>query len=174
MQDFFNTERMYAIAQIVRTLMPIMAAIGTVTSVIGLWKIFRKWNQPGFLSLIPFARGWIFGRDSNKRPRLLYSISDGVILLLTPIFYWIRATGTLTEAHIGGFTFYVDRSMIIITVIWAIAEVTRFGSSVYISANLVKKNGQKKRWILSWVLLPKLSRIVWGFSSRFVKEDAKG
>ena len=173
MADFLNTERMYAIAQFIRTLMPIMAGIGTVSSVIGLWRMFNKWHQPGILSLLPFARGWVFGRDSEWKPRLIYSISDGVILVLTPIFYWIRAHGELTEANIGSFTFYVDRSMIIITVIWAIAEIVRFCSSVHISANLVKKNGQKKRWVLSWIFLPKLSKIVWGFSNRYVKEGAK-
>jgi len=173
MTDLFNAERMYAIAQFIRTLMPIMAGIGTVSSVIGLWRMFNKWHQPGILSLLPFARGWIFGRDSERKPRLVYSISDGVILVLTPIFYWIRATGTLTETHIGNFTFYVDRSMIIITVIWAMAEIMRFCSSVHISANLVKKNGQKKRWVLSWIFLPKLSKIVWGFSNRYVREDVK-
>lgn len=170
MADFFNSERMYAIAQFIRTLMPIMAAIGTVSSAIGLWRMFNKWHKPGILSLIPFARGWIFGRDSDIKPRLIYSISDGVILVLTPIFYWIRATGTLTEAHIWKFTFYVDRSMIIITVFWAIAEIMRFYSSVHISANLVKKNKQKKRWVLSWIFLPKFSKVVWGFSNRYVKE----
>ena len=36
-----------------------------------------------------------------------------------------------------------------------------------------KKSGQKKRWILSWIFLPKLSKIVWGFSNRYVKENAK-
>ena len=173
MAEFFSTERMYVIAQFIRTLMPIMAGIGTVSSVIGLWRMFVKWHQPGVLSLLPFARGWIFGRDSDTKPRLVYSLSDGVILVLTPIFYWIRANGELTEAHFGSFTFYVDRSMIIITVIWAIAEIMRFCSSVHISANLVKKSGQKKRWILSWIFLPKLSKIVWGFSNRYVKEDAK-
>ena len=164
---------MYAIAQFIRTLMPIMAGIGTVSSVIGLWRIFSKWHQPGILSLLPFARGWVFGRDSERKPRLIYSISDGVILVLTPIFYWIRAHGELTEAHIGSFTFYVDRSMIIITVFWAIAEIMRFCSSVHISANLVKKNGQKKKWVLSWIFLPKLSKIVWGFSNKYVRVDTK-
>lgn len=173
MAEFFNTERMYTITQFIRTLMPIMAGIGTVSSVIGLWRMFVKWDQPGFLSLLPFARGWVFGRDSERKPRLIYSISDGLILVLTPIFYWIRATGTLTEAHIGSFIFYVDRSMIIITVFWAIADIMRFFSSVHISANLVKKNGQKKRWVLSWIFFPKLSKIVWGFSNRYVKERAK-
>ena len=173
MADYFSSERVYAIAQLIRTLMPIMAGIGTISSVIGLWRIFSKWHQPGILSLLPFARGWVFGRDSERKPRLIYSISDGVILVLTPIFYWIRANSELTEAHIGSFTFFVDRSMIIITVFWAIAEMMRFCSSVHISANLVKKNGQKKRWVLSWIFLPKLSKIVWGFSNRYVKEDAK-
>ena len=173
MADFYSSERMYAIAQFIRTLMPVMAGIGTVSSVIGLWRIFSKWHQPGILSLLPFARGWVFGRDSERIPRLIYSISDGVILVLTPIFYWIRAHGELTEAHAGSFTFYVDRSMIIITVFWAIAEIMRFCSSVHISENLVKKNGQKKRWVLSWIFLPKLSKIVWGFSNRYVREDVK-
>ena len=173
MAVFFNSERMYAISQFIRTLMPIMAGIGTISSVVGLWKMFIRWHKPGVLSLLPFARGWIFGRDSATKPRIVYSVSDGVILVLTPIFYWIRANGVLTEAHIGNFTFYVDRSMIIITVIWAIAEILRFFSSLHIYANLVKKNGQKKRWILSWIFLPKFSKIVWGFSNKYVKENSK-
>ena len=166
-----NHEFMYHIAQVIRTLMPIFAAIGTVSSIIGLWRIFVKWNRPGILSVVPFARGWIFGKDSETKPRLIYSISDGVIMVLTPIFYWIRATGVLTEMKIGNFTFYVDKSMVVITIFWAVAEILRFLSSVHISAKLVRKNHQKKGWILSWILLPKLSKIIWGFSNGFVKED---
>ena len=49
--DFYSSERMYAIAQFIRTLMPIMAGIGTVSSVIGLWRSFSKWHQPGILSI---------------------------------------------------------------------------------------------------------------------------
>ncbi len=172
MTEFLNSERMYLIAQMIRTLLPIMAGIGTVSSVIGSWSMFVKWHKPGYLSLLPFARGWVFAKDSALTPRLMYSISDGIILVLTPIFYWIRANVQLTEMTVGNFTFYVDRPMIIITVIWAIMEVMRFGSSIFISANLVKKSGQKKRWVLSWVLFPKFSKIVWGLTNRYVKEEA--
>ena len=153
--------------------MPILAGIGTVSSIIGLARIFNKWHQPWFLSMLPFARGWIFAKDSKTEIRLIYSIFDGLILIMTPIFYWIRATVQLTEVQIGSFIIYVDRPMIILTIFWAIAEIMRFYSSVHISANLVKKNGQKKKWILSWIFLPQISKIVWGFSDRYVKEDAK-
>lgn len=169
--ELLNTEVMYNIAQFIRTLMPIMAAIGTISSIVGLWRIFVKWGKPGILSILPFARGWIFGKDSDRRPRLIYSFSDGMIMILTPIFYWIRACGELTPISVYGFTFYVDKSMVIITVIWAIAEILRFSSSVYISANLVKKSRQKKGWVLSWIFLPKLSKIIWGFSNRFVDKN---
>ena len=103
-----TSETMYNIVQFVRTLMPIFAAIGTVTSVIGFWKMFRKWGKPGVLSLLPFVRGWIFGKDSANTPRLIYAAADGIIVTLTPIFYYIRAYGDLQEYAVGGFTFYVD------------------------------------------------------------------
>ena len=164
---------MYGLAQLLRTLLPVMAAIGTISSVAGLWRMFVKWGRPGALSLVPFARGWIFGKDSNALPRAVYSISDGAIMALTPIFYYIRAFGDLAAVTVGGFTFYVDGPMLAVTAIWAVAELVRFGTSVHVSSNLVKKHGQKKRWVLSWVLLPQLSQIVWGFSNRFVKGNGK-
>ena len=169
MTDLFGSDTMYTIAQIIRTAMPIMAAIGTISSIVGFWRMFTKWGRPGYLSLLPFVRGWIFGKDSEKKPRLVYSISDGSIMVMTPIFYWIRAHGAVTPVTFHGFTFYVDKPMIIITVIWAIAEIARFSSSVFISANLVKKNNQKKGWILSWILFPKYTKIIWGFSNKYVK-----
>ena len=171
-----KSEILFNIVQFIRTLLPIFAAIGTISSAVGFWRIFRKWNKPGILSLIPFARGWIFGKDSNKTARMLYALSDGTIVVLTPIFYYIRAFGNVREYTVGRFVFYVDTAMLIVTAIWAVAEAVRFLSSVHISANLCKKNNRGKLWTLSWVLLPKLSKIVWGFSNRFItehKEDSR-
>ena len=107
---------------------------------------------------------------------MLYALSDGTIVVLTPIFYYIRAFGNVREYTVGRFVFYVDTAMLIVTAIWAVAEAVRFLSSVHISANLCKKNNRGKLWTLSWVLLPKLSKIVWGFSNRFItehKEDSR-
>ena len=148
-----GSETMYQIAQVIRTLLPVFAAIGTVSSAVGFWRMFRKWGEPGVLSLVPFARGWIFGRDSGRVARLLYAASDGMIVVLTPIFYYIRAFGDLQEFVVGRFTFYVDAPMLVVTAIWAVAEAVRFLSSVHISANLCKKNGRGIAWIVSWILL---------------------
>ena len=79
--------------------------------------------------------------------------------------------GELREYVIGRFVFYVDRAMLIVTAIWAVAEIVRFLSSVHISANLCKKNNRGKAWIFSWILLPKLSKIIWGFSDKFIAEN---
>ena len=166
-----KSETLFNIAQLIRTLLPIFAAIGTISSAVGFWRIFRKWHKPGILSLVPFARGWVFGKDSGRTARTLYAISDGVIVVLTPIFYYIRAYGELREYVIGRFVFYVDRAMLIVTAIWAMAEIVRFLSSVHISANLCKKNNRGKAWIFSWILLPKLSKIIWGFSDKFIAEN---
>ena len=169
----FGADVMHGLAQLLRTLLPVMAAIGTISSVAGLWRMFVKWGRPGALSLVPFARGWIFGKDSNALPRAVYSISDGAIMALTPIFYYIRAFGDLAAVTVGGFTFYVDGPMLAVAAIWAVAELLRFGTSVCVSSNLVNKHRQKKRWVLSWVLLPQLTQIVWGFSSRFVARSGE-
>ena len=88
-----KSETLFNIAQLIRTLLPIFAAIGTISSAVGFWRIFRKWHKPGILSLVPFARGWVFGKDSGRTARTLYAFSDGVIVVLTPIFYYIRAYG---------------------------------------------------------------------------------
>ena len=166
-----QSETMLHIVQVIRTLLPMFAAIGTISSAVGFWRIFRKWNKPGILSLIPFARGWIFGKDSPRRSRTLYAGSDGMIVVLTPIFYYIRANGTLREFAVGRFVFYVDTAMLIVTAIWAVAEVIRFLSSVHISANLCRKNHRGRGWVASWILLPKLTKILWGFSGRFITKS---
>ena len=165
-----KSETLFNIVQFIRTLLPIFAAIGTISSAVGFWRMFRKWDKPGYLSLIPFIRGWIFGKDSGNIARFLYAFSDGMIVVLTPIFYYIRIYGEVQEYVVGEFVFYVDRAMLIITAIWAVMEAIRFFSSIHISANLVKKNNRGKGWIVSWVLLPDFSKIVWGFSNRFLKE----
>ena len=169
-----EAETMYEIVQVIRTLLPIFAAIGTISSIIGFWKIFQKWNKPGILSVVPFIRGWIFGKDSPQNPRLIYALSDGMIEVLTPIFYYIRAYGNVEKVIVRGFVFYVDKKMLIITAIWAVCEVARFLSSVHISANLCKKNKRGKAWIASWVLMPKISKIIWGFSGKYINENKAG
>ena len=169
-----KSETLYTIVQVIRTLLPIFAAIGTITSIIGFWKMFQKWNKPGYLSLLPFARGWIFGKDSPQTSRFIYALSDGLIVVLTPIFYYIRAYGEVQEVTVMGHLFYVDKAMLIVTAIWAVCEVARFLSSVHISANLCKKNKRGKGWVASWVLMPKLSKIIWGFSGKYLTENKGG
>ena len=169
-----NSENLfYIIAELFRNLMPYMAALGTLSSIVGFWRMFRKWNRPGYLSLLPFARGYIFGKDSSRGMRLLYSISDGMIMLLTPVFYYVRAKGGLTPVEFFGFTVYVDASMIAIVIVWAILEVTKFLSSVNVSTNLCKKNNRGKLWIVSWVLMPQISKILWGFSDKIMAREDK-
>ena len=166
-----SPDTMYYIAQILRTAMPICAGIGTITSAAGLWQMFHKWGKPGWLSLVPFVRGWIFSKDSSTFMRAVYAISDGIILALTPLFYYIRANGVVQEYQVRGFTFYMDRSMLIITIIWAIAEFVRFLSSVDVSSNLCKKNDQGILWVICWVAFPWLPKILWGLSNRYMKVE---
>ena len=168
-----DSDLFFRFAEIIRSLLPVFAAIGTVSSIVGFWKIFNKWGKPGYLSLLPFARGWIFGKDSPETARTIYAFSDGFIVVLTPIFYYLRANSAsepLFEFH--GYTIYGDKPMMIITVIWAIAEIVKFLSSVHISANLCKKNNKGKRWIATWIVFPKIAKIIWGFSDKFLQKEA--
>ena len=171
-QTLFGNDLLYELAELLRSLMPLMAAIGTVSSIIGLWKMFTKWGYSGALSLLPFTRGWVFAKDSGFAARATYSISDGTIMVLTPIFYAIRMFGQLTPVDVAGFTFYVDTPMLVVTAIWAVAEVARFTSKVPVTVSLVDKSGQKRRWVLSWMVFPKISQVLWGFSGKFVKQQA--
>ena len=76
---FLNTERMYAIAQVIRTLMPVMAGIGTVTSAIAFWRMFNKWNQPWILSWIflPKLSKIIWGFSNRYMMSFLYDSNIG-------------------------------------------------------------------------------------------------
>ena len=56
----------YVVTELIRTLIPIFGAVGTITSIIGFWRIFKKWNIPGIYSLIPFVRSWIFSKDNEN------------------------------------------------------------------------------------------------------------
>ena len=165
-----KSELFYNITQLIRTLLPVFAAIGTITSAVGFWRIFNKWRINGIYSLIPFVRGWIFGKDSKIIPRIFYAVSDGIIVVLTPIFYYLRVYGNIEEYTIGKFVIYVDRAMLIVIIIWVLVELIRFFSSIHIAANLCKKNNRGKGWIFSWVLIPQFTKIVWGFSNKFIKE----
>ena len=62
--------------------------------------------------------------------------------------------------------------MMIITVIWAIAEIVKFLSSVHISANLCKKNNKGKGWVAVWIIFSKIAKIIWGFSDKFLQKEA--
>ena len=171
LDNIINSNVMLNITQFFRTITPILAAIGTISSTVGFWRIFQKWNKPGIYSIIPFIRGWIFSKDSSYITRMLYSFSDGFIVVLTPIFYWIRIYGNIEEVVIKDFTFYIDRAMIIVVVLWAIAEIVKFISYTIVAKNLCIKNNKKKRWIFSWIFLPKFTKIIWGFSNKFIKKE---
>ena len=169
--DIINSDIMLTITQVLRTITPFLAAIGTISSTVGFWRIFQKWNKPGIYSMIPFVRGWIFSKDSSFITRALYSFADGFIVVLTPIFYWIRINGKVEEVIIKDFTFYIDRTMLTVVVIWAIAEVVKFISYAITAKNLCIKNNKKKRWIFSWIFLPKITKVIWGFSNKFIKKE---
>jgi multisubunit Na+/H+ antiporter MnhG subunit len=153
-----KSETLLAIVQVIRTLLLIFAAIGTIFSIIGFLRMFQKWNKPGILSVISFTRGWF--KYSGLKARIFYALSDGIIVVLTPIFYYIKAYGAVEELVVRGYLFYLDKAMLAKTAFWVVAEVIRLLSSVHISANLCRKNNQGKAWIASWILLPKLSKIV--------------
>ena len=164
----------YEITELIRTALPIFAAIGTISSIIGFWRIFKKLNVPGIFSLIPFVRSFIFSKDSNFWVKLFYSLSDGFIMILTPIFYYIRAYGNLRPVEIYGITFYLDTAMLIVVIIWAILEVIRFITHAMVTNKIVIKNNQKKIWVLAWIFIPKITKIIWGFSNKFIKAENQG
>ena len=164
-----HSVNMIKLIDLVRILLPYFTALCTIFATVGFWRMFRKWNQPGYLSLLPFARGWIFARDSRKTPRLVYTISDGIVLLMTPAFYYFSATGRTAAHRFLGYTIYMDSSLLVLTVIWCILQACVFVSSIFVSRRLCEVNETNKFWMICWILVPNLTKIIWGFSEKYLK-----
>ena len=122
-------------------------------TIAGLWGIFRKCGVKGWWALIPCAReyklGLCAGRESEGR---VLAVVVGLVDACNVAVLFMNQEGTL-------FLFF--------GVVVFMLLLIQFIYMVRIALGLIEVFGQKKWWIIPWVLLENVVALLWGFYKKF-------
>lgn len=126
---------------------------------VGLWKMFEKSGVKGWWALIPGAREYKLaccaGREPEGRVYSVLTVATRLLNGILSLVYFEQA-----PAEISVF-------FLIVTII----EVT-FGLSlliyrIRIGIGLIEVYGQRKHWIILWILANWFVTLLWGFSKKY-------
>ena len=120
---------------------------------VGLWGIFQKCGVKGWWALVPFAReyklGLCAGRESEGRVLavvdVLMNVCNAIVLFLNPESSLYLFLGTVAF----------------------ILLVIQFIYMVRVELGLIEVFGQKKWWIIPWMVLDNIVAPLWGFHKKF-------
>ena len=119
----------------------------------GLWGVFQKCGVKGWWALVPVARYYKLGVCAGREPegRVLAALS-GVITVSSIVTRFLDK-----ESSLALFIAAVSFMLLLVQFIYLIR--------VYLG--LIEVFGQKKRWIIPWVLVENLTAPLWGFYKKF-------
>ncbi len=134
-----------------------------VLQTIGMWMIFLKLGQKGWISLIPGFRMYRLSELTDRA-------KEGRALILLEILE-IVGTGFLDHTAIVNDRGQVDRMQLIILLILFFAWVASVIYQLRIYSGLCTVFGKRKRWLFAFCFLESLTLIYWGFSPKFVPAE---
>ena len=122
-------------------------------TIVGFWGIFHKCGVKGWWALVPFAReyklGLCAGRESEGRVLavvdVLMNVCNAIVLFLNPESSLYLFLGTVAF----------------------ILLVIQFIYMVRVELGLIEVFGQKKWWIIPWMVLDNIVAPLWGFYKKF-------
>ncbi len=135
----------------------ILTIITSLFSMIGMWKVFKKFGKKGWLSLIPLVNGYKLG-ECVRRER------DGFFMLLFTVI--IRGL-TVISAFVDIESIQYD----ILLITQFIFTIPMWVLSVRIYIGLVEAFGRKKRWAILFFFFDWFMLMLFGFSKKFMPLD---
>ena len=135
----------------------ILTIITSLFSMIGMWKVFKKFGKKGWLSLIPLVNGYKLG-ECVRRER------DGFYMLLFTVI--IRGL-TVISAFVDIESIQYD----ILLITQFIFTIPMWVLSVRIYIGLVEAFGRKKRWAIPFFFFDWFMLMLFGFSKKFMPLD---
>lgn len=135
----------------------ILTIITSLFSMIGMWKVFKKFGKKGWLSLIPLVNGYKLG-ECVRRER------DGFYMLLFTVI--IRGL-TVISAFVDIESIQYD----ILLITQFIFTIPMWVLSVRIYIGLVEAFGRKKRWAILFFFFDWFMLMLFGFSKKFMPLD---
>ena len=125
----------------------------SVAVIFGMWGIFRKCGIPGWWALIPVAREFRLGECADRE-------KEGRTLAVLQFF--------TTLANLGS-AFFVDGSNV--DTMYAILSFALvLGLLIYqirVCVGLCEVFGQKKWWVILWILLEFVPTCLWGWVKKY-------
>jgi len=134
--------------------------VSQVLLVIGLWKIFSKLGQKGWLALIPGYRMYRLGELSDR-------VREGRALILLEILE-ILIDVTARNLSFTDASGQVNRQLLIIALLLFFSWIAGIVYQLRIYSGLCRLFGKRKRWLFAFCFLEELTLLYWGFSPKFV------
>ena len=135
----------------------ILTIITSLFSMIGMWKVFKKFGKKGWLSLIPLVNGYKLG-ECVRRER------DGFYMLLfTLIIKGLTVISSFVDTESLQYDMLLIAQVIFTIPMWVL--------SVRIYIGLVEAFGRKKRWAILFFFFDWFMLMLFGFSKKFMPLD---
>lgn len=135
----------------------ILTIITSLFSMIGMWKVFKKFGKKGWLSLIPLVNGYKLG-ECVRRER------DGFYMLLfTLIIKGLTVISSFVDTESLQYDMLLIAQVIFAIPMWVL--------SVRIYIGLVEAFGRKKRWAILFFFFDWFMLMLFGFSKKFMPLD---
>lgn len=135
----------------------ILTIITSLFSMIGMWKVFKKFGKKGWLALIPLVNGYKLG-ECVRRER------DGFYMLLfTLIIKGLTVISSFVDTESLQYDMLLIAQVIFTIPMWVL--------SVRIYIGLVEAFGRKKRWAILFFFFDWFMLMLFGFSKKFMPLD---
>lgn len=120
----------------------------------GLWKIFTKCGGKGWWGLIPVLREYKLGKCANRE-------EEGRVLALMRILsIFVNLFTSLSNLQ--------DTAVILIALFIAgLLSIIEVIYDIKVGLGVIELFGQKKIWIILWVLFPCIPAVIWGFGKKY-------
>ena len=133
----------------------------SVLTAFGLFGIFRKSGVKGWLALIPCVREYKLGQIADREPegRILAVIRGCSTLLM----FATQIMDSFLDVETPGIENLVLMLLVIQVMLVLVATIYR----IRIYLGLIDVYGQKRSWIILWIVLECLPACLWGWSRRY-------
>ena len=122
-------------------------------TIVGFWGIFHKCGVKGWWALVPFAREYKLGLCAGRE-------SEGRVLAAVDVLMNVCSVATLYQNQESSLYLFLGAVAFILLVI-------HFIYMVRVELGLIEVFGQKKWWIIPWMVLDNIVAPLWGFYKKF-------
>ncbi|MBQ7535662.1 MAG: ABC transporter ATP-binding protein [Stomatobaculum sp.] len=131
------------------------AAAAGIILIVGQWKLFQKSGIRGWWAAVPCARNYMLARCAGRE-------EEGRVVAAAALIEIVTEVLLLLFPHSDDSPLLVLAAVIVVPV--AIIQLI-YEIRVYLG--LIEVYGEKRRWLLLWILVPWITALLWGSREKY-------